>query len=337
METKIIAKEEVLDRIEQSFKLFKNNFIELFLPIFLYTLWTITILMSVLNYFWVKYMQTLFTDFDKTTQNLDWMNYSAEIVIWITVFIILIILYLTLYIPFWLATIKWIKQAYNWKKVTPKENIIYGFKNIFNSFNTYWYVFSYVALIPALTWIIWGFLSIYWIQFWDKNFTQTGVSISIFALIFFIFFSIYRWTKSRFYMVSAIDKNEFTLENFNFSVKITKNKFWRIVWNFLLIWIIISLVSWLLNQIIWLLWSSFDFNIESLINLKENSSSEEIINLANETISSYSPVTNFILNTLENIISTISIVFILIFTYFLFKRLEIEDTPEVIKEENIEL
>jgi hypothetical protein len=30
-------------------------------------------------------------------------------------------------------------------------------------------------------------------------------------------------------MSSAIDKNEFTKENFNFSVKVTKNKFWRIV------------------------------------------------------------------------------------------------------------
>jgi hypothetical protein len=34
----IIANKTVLDRIEQSFELFKNNFKELFLPIFLYTL-----------------------------------------------------------------------------------------------------------------------------------------------------------------------------------------------------------------------------------------------------------------------------------------------------------
>jgi hypothetical protein len=73
------------------------------------------------------------------------------------------------------------------------------------------------------------------------------------------------------------------------------------------------------------------------MSLKENSSTEEITNLVNETLNSYSPITNFILNALENIVSTISVVFILIFTYILFKRLEIEDAPEIIKEENIEL
>jgi hypothetical protein len=29
----------------------------------------------------MKYAQTFFADVDKTTQNLEWMNYSAEIVI----------------------------------------------------------------------------------------------------------------------------------------------------------------------------------------------------------------------------------------------------------------
>jgi hypothetical protein len=28
----------------------------------------------------MKYMQTFFADVDKTTQNLDWLNYSAEII-----------------------------------------------------------------------------------------------------------------------------------------------------------------------------------------------------------------------------------------------------------------
>ena len=335
----IMAKETVFDRIEQSFELFKNNFVKLILPLFAYSFATITIFMSVVSYFWMKYAERFSDNFDKNkiSENLDWLNYSSEIVIWISVFIILIILYLTLYIPFWLATIKSIKQWYNWEEITVKENIIYWFKNIFNSFKTYWYVFAYVTLIPALIWIVWGFLSIYGMQFWDKNYTQIWVSISIFALIFFIFFSVYRWTKSSFYMSSAIDKNEFTKENFNFSVKITKNKFWRIIWNFLLIWLIISVVTWIANNIVSLFGSSFDFDIESLANLKENWNIEEIMNLVNETLKSYSPITNLILNSIETFIKTISTVFILIFTYILFKRLEIENNTEIVKEEKIEL
>lgn len=37
------------------------------------------------------------------------------------------------------------------------------------------------------------------------------------------------------------------------------------------------------------------------------------------------PVLNFIKSTLENVVSTISTIFILIFTYIFFKRLEIEN------------
>jgi len=117
MENKnIIAKETVFDRIEQTFELFKNNFIELFLPIFLYTFWTITIFTNTFSYFWLKYIQEFINNFSesKIAENFDWINYSSEIIIWASIFIILTILFVTIYIPFWLATVKWIKQAYNW-------------------------------------------------------------------------------------------------------------------------------------------------------------------------------------------------------------------------------
>jgi len=61
------------------------------------------------------------------------------------------------------------------------------------------------------------------------------------------------------------------------------------------------------------------------------------MNLVNETLKSYSPITNLILNSIETFIKTISTVFILIFTYILFKRLEIENNTEIVKEEKIEL
>jgi hypothetical protein len=45
------AKESVLDRIEQSFILLKQNFIELFLPIFLYKLVSIVLFGGVATYY----------------------------------------------------------------------------------------------------------------------------------------------------------------------------------------------------------------------------------------------------------------------------------------------
>ncbi|MDQ7009192.1 MAG: hypothetical protein Q9M94_02780 [Candidatus Gracilibacteria bacterium] len=337
---KIISEEKVLDRIEQSFELFKNNFLELFLPIFLYTLGTITIFMNISNYFGVKYLNNIFGDMDKNniSENMNWLSYSNEMIIGIYIFVILIVLYLTLYIPFLLATIKGIKQGYNGEKVTAKENVIYGFKNLLNSFRTYWFIFAYVALIPALIGIVGGLLFIYGSFNENSNLELIGGIISVFSLILFIFFSVYRGIKSKFAMNSAIDKNEFIKEHFDFSIEITKTQWWRILGNFLLIGIIISLVSGVFNSIVGLFGGSFDFNINSVLELKENPDPEKIISLVNSTIESYSPITNFIKNTLDNIISTSIIVFTLIFSYILFKRLEIEDTIAESKEEkNIEL
>jgi len=44
---KITAKEAIFDRIEQSFELFKDNFVKLILPIFLYTFLTATVFISI--------------------------------------------------------------------------------------------------------------------------------------------------------------------------------------------------------------------------------------------------------------------------------------------------
>ena len=329
---KIIAKAEIFDRIEQSFELFKNNFLWLFLPIFLYTFFTVTLFMNIVNYFLINFWEKFWTNWTDILSIFE----NSYTIIAIVIFIHLAILYVTLYIIFILATIKWVKQAYNWEIVNYKENIKYWFKNLFESFKTYWYIFAYVALIPAMVWIIWWLFSIYWMHYNNDDFTKIWIFFSIFALIFFIFFSIYRWTKSNFAISSAVDKNIFNKQNFDFSIKITKNNFWRIFWNFLLLRLIIWFATWIVNQIIWLFGSSFDFNIEDMINLKDSHNPEAITNFVHNTLSSYSPLKKLLLDFLSDIIATISSVFLLIFTYIFFKRLEIENNPETEKEENIQ-
>ena len=46
---------------------------------------------------------------------------------------------------------------------------------------------------------------------------------------------VYRWVKTYFSLNSAVDSSEYTKENFNISVKITDWNWWRIVWNYILI------------------------------------------------------------------------------------------------------
>ena len=332
----IKAKETVFDRIEQTFELFKDNFLKLLIPIFAYTFLTATIFISVATFFLIKYSKNLSESFlDKSNiENLTFLNYSPEIIIGISVWIILIILYVTFYIPFLLATIKWIKQAYNAENITVKENIIYWFKNILKSFQTYWFIFAYVALIPAIIWIVWGILSIYGLQYNDQNYTFTWAIIAWLALFLFLIFSIYRWLKSSFALYSAVDKDKYTKQNFTNSIEITKNKWWRIFWNLILTSFIAWLVMWVIDNALNSLFpSSFDTSeiwLENIMNAKEtwNFDIEPIYKI----LDSYSPIIDFISNIINWLLSSTITVFIMIFIYILYKRLEIESDTKITAE-----
>jgi hypothetical protein len=66
----------------------------------------------------------------------------------------LFLVYLLLYIPVFLGLIKTIQQVYNNEAVKIQKNIYYGFSRLWLSMKTYWYIFAYVALIPALIFIV---------------------------------------------------------------------------------------------------------------------------------------------------------------------------------------
>lgn len=321
---KIVSKKLIFDRIEQSFELFKGNFIKLFLPLFLYTFFTAIVFVSV----WTSFLVSFWEDFFNNIINNNWyfFNKIPEILIMIFVASILLILYVILYIPFLLATIKGIKQAYNGEKIKNKENIEYWIKNTFNSFRTYWYIFAYVMLIPALILIVLGLFLIYGLNNNNYELINILLIIGIIFLPLVILFLIYRWTKSSFALYSAVDKEEYTVNNFKKSIKIVKNKWWRIFGNFLLVSLMLWLLIWVLKKIISLFVSNFDIWIKTIINLKENP--ETIYTLILEILSTYSPIKNFILNTLEGFINIIATIFVMIFTYILYKRLEIEYSNE---------
>lgn len=305
------AKENVLDRIEQTFVLFKNNFKELLLPFLIFNLSIIMIVMTVSwGFFKFTNYEKYFTEFNPAL--------SIDLVMYITILIFFVIIYLIVSIWFNLWLLKWIKQWVNWEKVTPIENLAYGFKSIFISFQTYWYIFSYIFLIPAILFIVWWIL--FNIGFYaDNNEILKFIwwALMIVWAIIWLAFAIYRGVRTSFSIASAIDKDSFTKENFLESISFTNDNWWRIVWNIFLAWLIVSLVSW----VFWMLLSSISFFWND-INISEIRDIEDlkIVLKSMWDINIY----KIISNSLDILIKTITSIFVIVFSYILFLRLQDE-------------
>jgi hypothetical protein len=326
-------KEWVLDRIEQSFELFfssKENFFKLVLPVYLYKL-----IFWVIIWNFISYILLWNLDLEKTD------IFSEPYYIFIF-FIILVwfILYITFFIWFFLAIIKSIKDILEKKDIDIKKNLKYWFDRLIKSFNTYWYIFAYIVLWPFL------FISIWWILIlvWDftsfKNFIELWTWILWFWFWFLLFFMIYRWVKTNFALVSAVDEDSYTKENFLLSVRITNNNWWRILWNFFLLSLLISLVFWLITSVL----SSFKTWIFDVINWNDllywyanQSLTQNNVNEILNTIKTFYNtfyLNNFLISFLELFLNILWFVFTLIFTYLFYLRLKNENW---IKKEEIEL
>lgn len=328
----------VFDRIWQSFVLLKNNFIWLFLPFFLYNfisivlVWTISKYYMINSFAWINDMEGL--------DLFEFLNNSI-VVIWITVGILFFIIYLLLYIIVLLWFLKSLKQAINWYEITIYENLKYWVENFTNSMKTYWYIFSYIVLLPSLLFIIWGiFFSISFFIPSIDFLSSFWILLIVLSLIIFVFFAIYRWVKSKFALYSAVNENMFTKDNFIFSVKTTNFKWLRIVGNFLLVWIIVWIISSFLSWIIWTFlfffnwWNNtLDLFISSLYNWWNISSPDmwDVKKILDNYFSGFSIYTQLISNFIKNILTTLSSVYLLIFTYIFFIRLKEEKSNKSIE------
>lgn len=154
------AKIGFLDRVEQSFLLYKENFLPLLLPFLIFNF----IFLLALPLFFGILFNSFFplSELSFANQGMP-LSSSTNIAITFGVTLIgtMLLIYLFVLIPLQIGTIKSIKQALSGERITPKENILqYGIRHIGSAFRTYWYIFAYVALIPALIFIAGGILFI---------------------------------------------------------------------------------------------------------------------------------------------------------------------------------
>ena len=318
-------RESVFDRISDSFTFFKNNFSSLFLPFFIYNFISITIVGTILQFYFINSLSSI-NDYS----NLDAFSFlnNSVVVIWMVVSTFFFILYLLAYVYVLLGLLKSIKQWFNWEKIDMIENIKYWIWNFWNSMKTYWYIFVYIAMIPALLFILWGIL--FNLSYYLDNISvlsSIGWWLMLVSFIIFIFFSIYRWTKARFALYSAVNANEFSKENFNTSVKYTDNNWWRIVWNYLLVWILIWFLGYVVSALNWLIsfglwwWSDLmSWLSESYYN-KDYSNIKDLIS---NYINNFSFIAEILWNIIDTIFKTWANVYIIVFSYIFYLRLEKE-------------
>lgn len=143
----------VFDRIEYSFGLLKNNFTQIFLPLFLFYLVAKLGAGTLLTFIALQYIDIVALVDAPGDMFLNlWTDPS--VIIMIVISIALFLGYVLLIIPFIIATIQAIKNAYHGVNGSLGNNLSYGFKTFFSILGVYWHIFAYVALIPALLFIV---------------------------------------------------------------------------------------------------------------------------------------------------------------------------------------
>lgn len=310
----------MLDRIEQSFTLFFTPELKnLALPLVIfYTFWLIVTQLFFVFYFWV-----VLRDFkvDKNTDLFALLS-SPQIDILLVLGMTYLILYLLSYIPFELATVKSVQQLIAWEKIQPQENFRWGVAKIYDYCVLYYYIFLYMLGIPSALFILWGLiylvdalshigkLGTLWIVW---------LFISWVGAVLACYFMVARGTRVSFSLFHAVEKNNFEKQEFSSSVELTYGQWWRVLWNFFVSGIIMSLLSgvftWVINMIWWI--GSPDY-LSMIKSLHDSSGSIDF--------SSYGQfdIFAFISSCLSYILKAFTLCFVTLFSYIFYLRMSLE-------------
>lgn len=318
----IISEQSFLWRLKQAFFIFIKNF-----DISIYYLLFAIISASILSLFWWY----IFFLASKTVnlKSAIWIDTNSYINMWYfwIIYSIISISVLILKIPFYISLVKNISDTYKWDNFQKNENLKFSFSRIWKIFNTYWYIFKYVALIPSLILIVW--LLIVFVDF------IVWLIIVAFSIILFIYFAIFRWLRSFASLMYAIQYDDFSEESFKKSIWITKYNVWTIFWHYVLIYIIFWFIGYIISKG-FNIWVTKDDTFSSIIteiyNNKENVLViQEKLNTLMTQLSQSQTTIWFLKKILDFSIDSIKYVFWVIFYFLLMKKFENESNNNNLK------
>jgi len=108
----MLASEKVLDRIEESFHIFKKAFVYLVLPLFLYNIFSFIFIILVI--FYLIFSGVLVSLLDLYSYNNFFLLFSSpKFIILTSLSLFFLLTYLLIFIPFLIYTIKTISDFYN--------------------------------------------------------------------------------------------------------------------------------------------------------------------------------------------------------------------------------
>jgi hypothetical protein len=315
------AKPWVLDRIEQSFWVFIKNPLALVAPLALFQIIMIALLpqIGISMILWGNFIET--------------SSISSVLYITMSLAIIYAMLYVILIIPITIWVMKWAADLINGKDIIMQDMIRYGFYKISDAFKVYWYMFSYAYLVPALCFIVAGIITLYGLYFDNVVISALWWGLMTLSIFYALIQWVYRGLESTFGVGWAIFEENFSKQQFQLSIGLTRGKWWRILWNFFLIAII---SSFLLTPITWLIWSiAFIWTISSGIDI------ESFLQPSNENIEKNLKnfigniwgfnLSTFLMTSISQILWSIVSAFIILFSLIFYVRLKqevgIKNTP----------
>lgn len=315
------AKEWVLDRIEQTFSILIQNPIALISPIAIFQIIMIVILPQIGMglILWWNFMET--------------SSVSSLLYITMSLAITYGLFYVILIIPVTLWVMKWASDLIEWKDITVQDMLGYGFQKLSDSFKVYWYMFAYAYLVPALCFIVAGSIMLYGLYFNNEGISSLAWWLMVVSVIYAAIQWIYRWLKSSFAIWSAVYEEDFSQEQFNTSVSYTKWKWWRIFWNFFLIWMITALLMGLVSGLIWsisFMWTVHSgIDINSLLGQADTDIQTSIENFIGDRsgINIFKIITDSISQVLGSVVSAFMLLFTIIFYIRLKQETNQQKTP----------
>lgn len=321
------AKKGVLDRIEQSFTIFFKKPLQIILPMLIFH----AVMLIVVPEIWKLLFSWIL---------MEQKSISGMITFLVSTAILYALVYLICILPITYATIKTICKTIRWENINTETNIKEGFSYIGKIFRVYWFIFAYAYLMPALCFIAGGFILL-WGMLWDIEIVRNiWIILMWFSTIYALVQGVYRWIKTSFALPSAIYQQNYEKNNFHLSVSITDGKWWRILWNYLLVgiiwWLMVGLISGLTSSLS-MLWTSYTDIIASFSQDTESINLENIQNMLKDM--TWFNIFTFIANILNTILDTLLAVFVMIFSVVFYLRLRdehnSEETPDSYSKETL--